>query len=222
MNTCQGHFFSMTTALSLKIKHSLEVLTEMHGISEAELCRKLDISQSTLNRLITGAKHDPRASTLTEIAQFFNISMDQLLGNKPITQSSSPTAFDTLPSIPLLEWENCMERPKITPSTWKNWIVADAAKNPESCFAIKVEGESMWPKFIEGTTLIVDTSQPPKHRDFVIAYVHKEKEITFKQYIEEKSTRLLKPVNPAFASRVLTDKDKIIGTVIQARNNLTD
>ncbi len=218
----QGH--NKLTSISEGIKHSLTILTERYGISEAELCRKTNISQPTLNRLLTGTTDDPRASTLNEIAKFFNITLDQLLGNQPIPQSLSTSTNPAATTyLPVFTWENIADwrslLKKISPNTWSYWTEAEPSIQPH-CFAIKVIGESMWPQFTEGSLLIVDPTVTPKHRDYVLAFLQKKREVLFRQYVSEGSSKVLKPINTAFRPTVMTKEDKIIGVVLKSRLDL--
>lgn len=213
-----------SSTISENIRNSLQILTEMYGISEAELCEKTQISQSTLWRLQKGSV-DPRASTLNTIASFFNVTVDQLLGNQPITKDNIGRASGQSKSstyIPVFSIQNTNElRSKLgltTPSNWDNWIDVEPSINGK-CFGVKVVGESMWPDFTEGTLIIVDPSKEPKHRNYVLCQLHQDNEIIFRQLIIDGSEKLLKPINYNYKSKPLTNDDKILGVIIQAKNN---
>lgn len=210
------------TTLSTKIKNNLQLLTEMHNISEAELCRKANIPQATLNRLLTGATEDPRASTLNTVAAFFNISLDQLLGNQPIIKPVGNTVVERSTFIPILQWEEAANWESLLataePGVWKHWIETEASIN-KTCFALEVTGESMWPQFIEGTLLIVDPTENPNHRDFVVVFLANEGHAIFRQYIEEGKNKILKPLNHAFSATPLSENDKVVGVVVQSKAN---
>lgn len=66
----------------LPISAVLRVL--MNGMSESELSRKTKIPKTTINRLLSGQTPDPRISTVAALAKYFNISIEQLIGEKPL------------------------------------------------------------------------------------------------------------------------------------------
>jgi transcriptional regulator with XRE-family HTH domain len=58
----------------------LSSLMEQKGIKSAELARKIGIAQPVIYRLMSGETLNPQLLTLKPIADFFNISLDQLVG----------------------------------------------------------------------------------------------------------------------------------------------
>ena len=87
------------------------------------------------------------------------------------------------------------------------------------CMAFEVRGDSMWPQFIEGIFVIVDTTIVAKHRDFVIYLLASSKELVLRQYIEEEQNRILKPINYGYKPIQIDEKDIFVGTVIQAKSD---
>jgi len=63
----------------------LSHLMSEKGIKSAELARKTGIGQPVIYRLMTGTTDNPQVLTLKPIADFFGISLDQLLGFTPLT-----------------------------------------------------------------------------------------------------------------------------------------
>lgn len=59
---------------------SLKQLREDRGLSQSQLAKELGVSQSTVGNWESGAR-EPNFSTTQQIADFFNVSVDYLLGN---------------------------------------------------------------------------------------------------------------------------------------------
>jgi len=57
-------------------------------LSANALANLLHLPTPTIHRLLTGDVRDPRISTLTIIADFFAISIDQLIGKKPLGKNN--------------------------------------------------------------------------------------------------------------------------------------
>jgi transcriptional regulator with XRE-family HTH domain len=213
------------STIGLKIKENLLFLTKKYNISEAELCRKAHLPQATVNRLLKGTTDDPRASTLKAIANFFNITVDQLLSNQLLKEST----FDTT-RLPIYDMnqDSSIFNNIINKSTTP-WGSILAKKEEEflevepsisdGCVVFKVNGDSMWPQFIEGIFVIIDTSASPQHRDFVMYLLADSKQIVLRQYIEEGEDRILKPLNFAYKSIQIKTTDVLIGKVIQAKSD---
>lgn len=213
------------STLSLRIKENLLFLTRKHNISEAELSRKANLPQATLNRLLKGTTDDPRASTLKAIAAFFNITVDQLLSEHLLKEST----FDTtrLPIYNLDQNQSTLENFRTNQNLdWSTLLAKKEEKFIEvepsistHCMAFEVKGDSMWPQFIEGLIVIIDTKVPAKHRDFVIYLLASSKQLVLRQYIEEEQNRILKPVNHGYKLIPIDKSDILIGTVIQAKSD---
>lgn len=56
------------------------------GIKSAQLARETGIGQPVVHRLMTGATENPQVLTLKPIADFFDVSLDQLLGLSPLNK----------------------------------------------------------------------------------------------------------------------------------------
>jgi SOS-response transcriptional repressor LexA len=213
------------STLGLKIKENLLTLTKKHNISEAELSRKVNLPQATVNRLLNGSTDDPRASTLKAIADFFNVSVDQLISNKLIKKSTSDTT--RLPIYAMGQEIAVIETMKSTQQVaWNTTLIKREASFLEvepsiknTCIVFEVEGDSMWPQFIEGIFVIVDTKTTPKHRNFVMYLLFDSNQIVLRQYIEDGRDRILKPLNYGYKPTQIKENDIFIGTVIQAKSD---
>lgn len=62
------------------IQSVLKRLLAKHGITANGLATKLDLPTPTIHRLMTGEVQDPRLSTLIFIADYFDITIEQLTG----------------------------------------------------------------------------------------------------------------------------------------------
>ena len=209
---------------ALEISSILNYLLNKAGISEAALGREINIPRATINRIVSGRTPDPRASTLGAIAEYFNVTVDQLLGKQPLFDNTGlSTKSRSYTSIPIIEWndinnwEQVLE--SIKPDNHFSWILTDPNID-DGKFALTVKGESMWPQFQENTILIADPTRKPKNRDFVVVYIKKNDEILFRQLIVEGKYRFIKAINKMFPTIQLQDCDKVIGVIIQTRNNL--
>lgn len=93
--------------------------------------------------------------------------------------------------------------------------VASAVPTRRYTFALRVEGDSMEPKFPEGMVLIVEPEADPLPNDYVIA-VNGDNEATFKQLIKDGGEWFLKPLNPRYPIKPLGTA-KVIGVIVGAQ-----
>jgi SOS-response transcriptional repressor LexA len=207
----------------LKISNILTMLLSESRLSEAELSRKIGVPRATVNRLISGRTPDPRASTLEAIAEHFQITIDQLLGKRPLlNESNQRVKVSERKVVPIINWKDAKNWRQtvnlLNLSNHADWVTIDFSDNNE-LLGLIFSGDSMSPQFQENTLLIFDVGVTAKNRDFVIAHIGHSDEILFRQIIIEGKYMLLKAVNPIFPSIKLGDEDKIIGTLVQSRKN---
>ena len=58
-------------------------------ISDKNLAKKLNINYTTLYALLKATNTNPKVETLIPIAEFFGVTIDQLIGLKPLSDESS-------------------------------------------------------------------------------------------------------------------------------------
>lgn len=127
-----------------RFKQTIQWLMADRRISEAELSRLTDLSPATIHRLIYGIT-DPRLSTLRAIAAFFNIRIEQLIGEYPIpsitqisNENSDKIFFSTPILIPFIEWDHLTQYidnvGDFTMSNWATWHATTNETKHDSSF----------------------------------------------------------------------------------------
>lgn len=212
----KGKRFKMQHACELSIRDILQELVNKAGISEAELARKIKIPTATFNKIKTGKIIDPRSSTLTTIANYFGISVDQLLGYAPITSGTQ----SSLSYVPVLPIDKVMETniDELTYASHSGWISfnPDIKISSHRLIAIKVSGDAMLPFFDNETLAIIDCEQEGESRQYVLAYIKSSNEVILRQLLCDGNFRVLKSLNSSFNSINLTKEDIILGVVVHS------
>src|SRR5439155_6774459 len=87
------------------------------GINESELARRTGIGQPVVHRICSGETDNPKVATLSPIANFFAISISQLIGDEPLSTDRIPGTFNPdaqgWRQIPLLDWEQIIAWPNL-------------------------------------------------------------------------------------------------------------
>jgi len=199
-----------------KISQILNSLMADKKIRIAELARRVNLPQPTVHRIATGVCEHPHLSSLQPLADFFAINVSQLKGHEPIAR------LDQLTKVPFLTFEEVLEWPiRKSESSSIEFILTDAAVGPMG-FALRLKDASMDPVFPKNTLLIADSEKMPKDRSYVIAKLTNHPEAIFRQLLVDAGDRYLKPLSPDFEHYKLTrmsNKDKILGVVIQAKRD---
>ena len=197
---------------------NLQELMHAKDISEAELSRQTSIPPATIHKILSGKTSDPRISTLKTLADFFQVTLDQLYlenaANQQITSSSQGK------SAPIITWEDCINSKKVikmlNPRNWQNWAAIDNSLDSDGVYGL-ITRPSMEPRFPRGTMLIVDVKVRPADGDLVIVQYPNTNEATLRELSMDGPNKLLIPPNPNHPSDVLGDSIKILATVIQSR-----
>ena len=180
-------------------------LAKEKGVSlrQAELAMKM--SNGTLG---SWRKKVPKYTTLQRVADYFNVSVDYLLGNVDVRERQKVTSIPVSASIPagipleaisdIVDYEDISE---------------DLALRGEY-FGIKVKGDSMEPELRTGDVLIVRCQPEAETGDIVVAGVGSD-EATVKKLIMD-GLPILQPLNPAYPP-IVGKPVKIYGKVVEVR-----
>ena len=209
-----------------------EVLSRLmfeRKLRATDLARELGLPQPTIHRMATGKSPNPHRASLEPIAQYFDITVDQLKGDTPLPEtvwgdSLLPTKPADTRHVPIVKWADLPEV-KFPAPVQDDQFVVTAPDLGERCFATYMNDSSMEPHFSVGTTLIVDPDKPPKDRSFVLIKLHETGVPIFRQLLIDADFQYLKPLNPdlsAFQMRLLEEDDKILGTLVEARRNYNE
>ncbi len=192
-----------------------------------DLARELNIPQPTIHRIATGKSTTPHTSTLEPIANYFNITVEQLTGKAPLQDVNSwvsallPANTQIARQIPLLQWDELKDIDFSKPIQSKQHIVV-ASDFPEAAFAVKMNDSSMYPAFIDTDILLLSPHKKIKDRAYVLVKLGKSQQCIFRQLLIDVDQQYLKPLHPdltAFNMRLLTDQDQILAGLIEVRKS---
>lgn len=190
----------------------------------ADLARETNLPTPTVHRLVTGKSTRPYKSSLEPIADYFSLSVDQLLGESPLPaeyavgdDSKKAVLHNNVAFIPLIEWGSL--------DTFRDSDVELERNIPyignisEAGFAIIMPDSSMEPQFSRDNVLILDPDVEPTDRSFVLVRLA-DGTYVLRQLLIDGNHRFLKPLNPdlsVFKMRLLDDGDLIKAVLVEAR-----
>lgn len=208
-------------ALEVKSRQSrlirnIQALLQEKDMTEAELSRKTGIPQPTLHKIMSGSTADPRISTLQAIANYFEISIDNLVtSNLELYKSDIK---DHLQSVPIISWSDCLKGRdfyiELSSSNWSDWITIEYHTNDIFGLISKPASE---PRFPKGSIFIIDPNANYQDGDLIIVQYPATDEATIRELYFDGPTKLLIPLNANSETRQYNESIKIIGTLIQTR-----
>lgn len=208
----------MTQPLFPALVARMKLLMSNSNMSEAQLARKTNLPQATINRILSGTTQDPRISTIRAIADIFGVTIKQLIGDEPLLKSPEKNHKQSF--IPVIEWYEVLDfvfpSKKQKTYTHTEWVLIDRP-HIDSCFALKTP-PSMEPKFRRGSTIIIEPHEPLKdYHIVVVSFNYQEPTI---RRIEKDGGDIyflrLKASRHEPAKRMKAS-DKIIGVVTETR-----
>jgi SOS-response transcriptional repressor LexA len=146
-------------------------------------------------------------------------STGQQENTEPSNVSPAPPEHHKPNMVPLISWVQAggweYAADPFQPGDADRWLDTTATKS-KNAFALTVHGDSMEPEFTEGDIIIVDPEREPVSGSYIIA--KNGAEATFKQFVMDGQSVLLKPLNGRYPIRDMTGIEfRVVGVVVEKR-----
>ena len=208
-------------------------------MSQRDFAKKCGLSHTYIAALEknidprTGKPIAPTLDTVKYVSKAMDLPIEQLLKmlddsqeflmnaskdiyEKEFSRSSSAVVFiyGTIPAgIPVECIEDIIDTEEIS---------SDMLKSGKEYFGLKVKGNSMFPEYLDGDTLILEKVDDCESGQDCVVMVNGN-DGTFKRVFKNESGIILQPLNPAFQPLIYTNEQiqslpvKIIGRVVELR-----
>lgn len=206
----------------------LETIRKQKDLSLRQVDYRCNVSYSHLSMIEKGERK-ALPLTLKELSKVYNIDYIDLLEKagyidlaekeKIKNHSSSPKSaivfvYGTIPAgIPIECIEDIIDTEEIS---------ADMLKGGKQYFGLRVKGDSMFPEYLDGDTLIIEKVEDCENGQDCIIMVNGS-DGTFKRVFKNENGIILQPLNPTFSPMVYSNEDieklpiRIIGRVVELR-----
>ena len=201
----------------------IKELRKNKHLSQLDLADKLGVNKVTVSQYERGVRR-PNIDVVAALCDIFNVSTDNLLGEDDVTvrfvNGEGLKKLDAVQRIPVLgrvaagipieaiedviDWED---------------ITEDA---PGEYFGLRIKGDSMSPRIVEGDTVIVHAQNDAENGDVVIVQINGDT-ATCKRLMKHGTGISLISFNPAYAPMTYNNEEiqalpvTIIGKVIENR-----
>ncbi|MBJ7586965.1 helix-turn-helix domain-containing protein [Citrobacter freundii] len=185
-----------TEKLAANINH----LMSQKGIANVtELAKQIRIPQPTMHRLLSGDVKEPKYALLKQIADFFKLSVQELVETDLLrtagSQSVEPTKVGTLrfSEVPIIggaqlgnggHWTN-MQYPVGFGDGYINWPTRD----PDA-YALRCTGDSMKPRIKDGEYVVIEPNHQFLPGDEVLV-VTKDERAMVKTFLYERDGEVM-------------------------------
>lgn len=193
-----------------------------NNIDRNEICKVLDFKYSTFADWYNGKKY-PRIDKIEKLANYFGILKSDLIesdSSNVYNHNPKPTRIPVLGSIPagipiemiedVVDYEDISE---------------DMLKGGKQYFALRVKGNSMEPKYLNGDTLIILKQDDCESGQDCIVTVNGD-DGTFKRVFKTDNGITLQPLNNEYMPVFYSNEDiknkpvRILGVVKEIRRSV--
>lgn len=214
-------------------KDVLKGLREEKGLSQKGLAEDLGLGNSTIGMYESGGRM-PKYDILDQIADYFNVDMDYLLGKTPIRNryrdlniNDDLSVYDNIYPIekkrlPFLGSIACGE-PIFASEDRESYVMVGMDVNADFC--LKCKGDSMINARIHDGDIVFIRKQDIVANGEIAAIII-EDEATLKRfyYYKDQNMVILKPENPKYEDIVLVneqlEKVKVLGKAVAFQSDV--
>lgn len=193
----------------------IKELRKERKITLEKLAAGLNLSTTAIFQYEKGIR-EASYETLKNIADYFNVSIDYLLGNEePKTHSMVRIpVLGTIPAgIPLEAIEDILDYEDISPAM---------LTGGKQYFALRIQGRSMFPKYLEGDIVIFQKQDYCESGEDCAVYVNGY-DATFKKIKLNENGITLQPINSDYEPMFYNNEEienlpvRIIGKAVEIR-----
>ena len=172
---------------------NLTFLMEERDISNVKLGKILGVSDTAVMKWKRG-EASPAIDKALKIAEYFGISVDELLGKRIET--------DRNVSLPLVGVISAGPFDILNEDAWDESLTVSAdllaGRAPKNCVTLKVSGDSMAPYLLDGDVLIVNRQSYAVNGNIIVAYDPILNGYTVKRFQQNGDTIILVPYNEEY------------------------
>ena len=196
----------------------LKQLRKSSGKTQRDLAKSLYVTASSIG-MYERDERTPSPDVLKKYADLFDVSLDYILGNSRNLKKGEDYAtinvYGSIPAgIPIEAIEDITDTEDIS--------FKDFDKN-KTYIGLKVEGDSMYPKYLDGDTIILELTPDCESGTDAAVYVNGY-EATLKKVIKnDNGTITLMPINTSYSPKTYGKDDepiKILGIVKEIRRKI--
>lgn len=194
---------------------NLQYYMSINNKDRYDLVKDLKFPYSTVTDWINGNSY-PNIGRIEILANYFNIEKSDLIEKRTLKKNRIPVLGKIPAGIPIELIEDVIDYEDIS---------EEMLKGDREYFGLKVSGDSMNPKYLDGDVLIVQKASDCESGQDCIVMVNGD-DGTFKRVIKNKDGIILQPLNPNYEIKFYSNNEieklpiKILGVVKEIRRTV--
>ncbi|MEG2082569.1 MAG: XRE family transcriptional regulator [Oscillospiraceae bacterium] len=207
--------------MSVLFSKQIKILRKSLKLSQTTLASDLRVTQQAVGKWETG-KSVPDSTTLKQISEYFNVTIDYLLGLENISTDKFYSAQnynqDIGSGIPIIGTVKAGYN-AVAYNDDYGCEYANVA-NPADYFYLVVRGDSMEPRIKDGDLALVHRQSTLNDGDIGVV-VYGDNEGTLKKFLRKGNTIILQPFNPDYEAKIISGEELenvyIAGKVVETK-----
>lgn len=202
----------------MSIGENIKKLRIKYDLTQAEIGKIAGVSDKAVSTWENGTA-EPRMGAVQKLADYFHIKKSELIDEQPSIESRKFFRIPVLGSVPagipieaiedIIDWED---------------ISFDDFDPSAQYFGLRVRGDSMLPKYVEGDTIIVKAQTDCESGEDAVVYVNGY-DATLKKVFKQPFGIMLQPLNPEYEPIFYDYSDEthpvnIVGVVVEIRRKV--
>lgn len=209
---------SLNTSIPSGLKENLKILMKEAKLTIEKLHADTGVPIQTIKRMRSDDSANPTLSSLIPIADYFSLTINQLIGLDPLPTNLVVGAHLDVRKkwifVPLLTWESVINYKGEIPEQTK--MVSSNANVGDKGFALEIT-ENDISGFRAGTIVILNAALKPKNHDYIVVHKAGSQTASFYEYLLQDDIGYLKPLKQEFRTIQFDNTYKVLGVMVQSR-----
>ena len=200
-------------------KDKVRYYRKLRGYSQEQLAEMLGYKSFTTIQKWEDGTSMPPVGTVSKLSQVLGVSMMELTSDVPSNPTGKPNRINVLGSVPAGVPIEAIEDIVDFEDIPEEWLAGN-----REYFGLKIKGDSMYPKYLEGDTIIVCKQSDCESGQDAVVYVNGY-DATLKRVIKQQFGIMLQPLNPDYEPKIYDYDDElnpvtILGVVVEIRRKV--
>jgi len=194
--------------MGITLADNVQFLLADRGMTQRQLSSVSGVSLNTINRWCNGRARRPSGAAVAAVARALEVSPQELLHEDLAARAASANVgpADIGRRVPVISDVPAGDPVEVLDDLpvgeGYDYVFCPAEMNDPNAFALRLNGDSLEPRFSNGDVAIVSPNRPFQERDLVVAKITGES-VTCKYIRTRAATVTLSPGNPQYAPRIL-------------------
>ena len=191
----------------MTLNERIKTLRKQRKITQEELAKAINVERSSVGKYETGTT--PSMDILVKIANYFEISIDYLLGNSITQDFDIPSIPGAIPyktkKLPFLGSIAC-GKPIFAEEEFNGYI--DVIEGIQADFCLQAKGDSMInARIYDGDIVFVKKQELVHNGEIAVVLIENEATLKRTYYYPEKQMLILKPENANYEDMIFSGEE---------------